>query len=105
MALEHGKRYTQVTYVYPSTTVNAPSQNWPESFIFEHGKGEFRPGSPGAVDQLTIGLAHITVQPGWLYREVMDGVYDTSGTKPVFKEPSSVVPFPTPAVAAPEGQS
>lgn len=105
MALEHGKRYTQVTYVYPSTTVNAPSQNWPETFIFEHGKGEFRPGAFGAIDQLVIGLAHITVPPGWLYREVMDGVYDTSGTKPVFREPPSVVPFTTPAVAAPEGQS
>ena len=120
---EHGKTYTVVSYFYPDTRPGAPAATTSETFTFERGKGSLdlavtyedrstqpstAPAWPGtAPDRLTIGLMTITVRPGWLWREVMEGQYDTSGVKPTWKTPSNVVPFTGagPAAAPTPGSS
>lgn len=91
---EHGKTYTVVSYFYPDTRPGAPAATTSETFTFERGKGMLleRPGrelwTDIDPDVVTIGLTTITVRPGWLWREVMEGQYDTSGVKPTWKAPT-----------------
>jgi len=89
---EHGKTYTVVSYFYPDTRPTAPAATTSETFTFERGQGDLRPGVGGNPDHLSIDLAFITVPQGWLWREVMEGRYDTSGVKPTWRAPN-VVPF------------
>jgi len=92
---EHGKTYTVVSYFYPDTRPGAPAATTSETFTFERGKGELheRPGrelwTDIDPDTLTIGLTTITVRPGWLWREVMTGQYDTSGVRSAWKAPTT----------------
>jgi hypothetical protein len=89
---EHGKTYTVISYFYPDTRPTAAAFASSETFTFESGQGEMRPGLGGHADQILVGLTMITVPPGWLWREVMEGRYDTSGVKPTWRAPN-VVPF------------
>ena len=92
---EHGKTYTVVSYFYPDTRPGAPAATTSETFTFERGKGALSRGDRSArtdaPDILTIGLTTITVRRGWLWREVVEGQYDTSGVKPTWKTPT--LPF------------
>ncbi len=94
---EHGKTYTVISYFYPDTRPGAPAATTSETFTFERGKGALTRGDRAGIgredgpDTLAIGLTAITVRPGWLWREVMEGQYDTSGVKPTWKTPT--LPF------------
>ena len=87
---EHGKTYTVFSYFYPDTRPIAQAPAWVEEFSFERGKGELLVGSSAtAEDTIHDGLKKITVPRGWIWREVREGQYDTSGVKPTWKTPST----------------
>lgn len=100
--LKHGVHYTQVTYTYPESRVSAADPFVTETFTFEQGKGEFRPGLGSQPDTLRRGISEVTIQPGWLYRAIVSGVFNQASMR---FEPSNLVAFPSAApTPGPEGQ-